>query len=348
MRHRRAGLIVTVLLVVLVLLSIAVDAQSREITDMSGRRVTVPDTIRRVYSSSPPVTFLIAAVDPTMLVGLNFPISEGGKDYLPKCMHSLPVLGGFFGRGRTANVEMIMKAKPDVIVLGGFKTTPTTEKYEETLKALGIPFVYVSFETLADYDAAFHFIGRLLNRQERTEMFRKYGSRALAEIDGILRSIPADNRPRVYYAQEADGLATDCDISPHAELISLVGARNVHHCTPRDAMGMERISFEQVAVYNPDVILVKEEAFFKKIFRDPGWKRIKAVQMRQVYLIPSLPFNWFDRPPSFMRFLGVQWLAGILYPQNYPKDMVREAQAFYRLFLGVDATGEQIRRVMHR
>jgi iron complex transport system substrate-binding protein len=170
----------------------------------------------------------------------------------------------------------------------------------------------------------------------------------LAEIDGTLKNIPPDRRPRVYYAEDLDGLATDCDISPHAELIGLTGARNVHHCTPRDAMGMERINFEQVAVYNPDVILVKEEVFFKKVFRDPAWKRIKAVQMKQVYLIPSLPFNWFDRPPSFMRLLGVQWLAGCLYPRYYPKDMIKEAQAFYRLFLGVDATEEQIRRVMHR
>ncbi|OPY68494.1 MAG: High-affinity heme uptake system protein IsdE precursor [Syntrophorhabdaceae bacterium PtaU1.Bin034] len=347
MKCPKAGRLLQVLSFSLVLLALALNVWPREITDMAGRRVIVPDIIRRAYSSSPPVTYLITAIDPTLLVGLNFPIAEGGKEYLPKCMHSLPVLGGFFGKGRTANIEMIMKAKPDVIVMGGPKTSSMTEKYESTLKNLGIPFVYVYFDTVADYTEAFRFLGQLFNKEERTARLGKYGKDVLAEIGQTVEAIPADRRPRVYYAEDKDGLATDCDRSYHAELINLVGARNVHRCTPKDTMGMERISFEQVVLYNPEVILVKEEEFFRKIFRDPGWRRIKAVREKRVYLIPGIPFNWFDRPPSFMRFLGVQWLMNCLYPQHYGKDMIKETGAFYRLFLGVAPTEKQIHRIIY-
>jgi len=54
-----------------------------------------------------------------------------------------------------------------------------------------------------------------------------------------------------------------------------------------------------------------------------------------VYLIPSTPFNWFDRPPSFMRFIGLQWLANLLYPNEYPIDIQEETKRFYANFMHV-------------
>ena len=101
-------------------------------------------------------------------------------------------------------------------------------------------------------------------------------------------------------------------------------------------MGMEKISFEQVMLYNPDVILVMENVFYKGVFSDPRWQQIKAVKNKKVYLIPNQPFNWFDRPPSFMRLLGVKWLANALYPEVFHDDMVKETKAFYKLFLQKD------------
>jgi len=96
------------------------------------------------------------------------------------------------------------------------------------------------------------------------------------------------------------------------------------------------------------VILVQERLFFDKVFKDPAWKRIRAVRQGRVYLIPRTPFNWFDRPPSFMRILGLQWLMSRLYPKEYPVDMVKEARNFYRLFLGVEVSDREIRRIVGR
>ena len=322
-------------------------AGAREILDMRGNRVLIPDAIKRIYSSSPPVTFLIASIDPAMLVGLNFPITEGGKAYLPASMHTLPVLGGFFGRGQTANIEMILKAKPDIIVTGGFRNTALNDKYEESLKTLGIPIVFVSFESLPEYSEALRFLGSILGREERTKKLAEYGNNALLKVNKSVNAIPVSKRPTVYYAEGMDGLSTECTGSPHAELIDLAGAKNVHRCRPKDTMGMETISLEQVVLYNPDVIIVKERAFFDKVFSDVRWKQIKAVRTKRVYLIPSLPFNWFDRPPSFMRFLGLQWLMGTLYPNEYHEDIVKEGRAFYRLFLGVDPKDGDMRKVIY-
>jgi len=64
------------------------------------------------------------------------------------------------------------------------------------------------------------------------------------------------------------------------------------------------------------------------------WKQVRAVRNKRIYLIPHVPFNWFDRPPSQMRLLGIQWLTNLLHPDLYPIDMVKETKSFYRLFVG--------------
>ncbi len=44
---------------------------------------------------------------------------------------------------------------------------------------------------------------------------------------------------------------------------------NVHHGEALDHYGMEKISMEQLFLYDPQVILVKEKAFFRAYFNDP-------------------------------------------------------------------------------
>jgi iron complex transport system substrate-binding protein len=66
------------------------------------------------------------------------------------------------------------------------------------------------------------------------------------------------------------------------------------------------------------------------------------VRNKKVYLIPNQPFNWFDRPPSFMRLLGAKWVAHRLYPESYGAGILtRETQAFFKLFLRVDLTAKE-------
>ena len=51
----------------------------------------------------------------------------------------------------------------------------------------------------------------------------------------------------------------------------------------------------------------------------------------RVYTMPNTPFSWCDRPPSVNRFLGIQWVANMLYPKAYDVDMVEVTKEFYSL-----------------
>jgi len=314
---------------------------ARELIDIFGRKFSIPDIPQRVYSASPPVTYMLYAIDPTTLVGLNFPVREWEKKYLNKRMQSLPVVGGWFGQAQTPNLEMVLKTKPDLIVLMRFGGAFASKMNEEAMKTMPMPVVDVALDKLSDYPDAFSFLGRVLGRERRTRDLVTYARKTLSEMAALAGSIPDHGKVSVYYAEGLDGLSTDCDTSGHAELINVAGGRNVHHCETRDLYGLEAVALEQVMLYDPDVILVKEPIFFKTVFSDPRWQQLRAVKEKRVYLIPFQPFNWFDRPPSFMRLLGSKWLANLLYPKKYPVDIVKETQDFFRLFLDVDLSPEE-------
>lgn len=115
-----------------------------------------------------------------------------------------------------------------------------------------------------------------------------------------------------------------------------------------DLPEMEKISMEQVLLYNPDVILTHERTFYAALPKDRRWQNVHAVKEKRIYLIPTVPFNWFDRPPSFMRLLGLKWLTNSLYPKRYPLDIRAETKKFYRLFLDTELDKRDIQEILSR
>lgn len=335
-------------LIILVALMSANTAQGKAITDMFGRKFSIADRPQKVYSASPPMTNLLYAIDPSMLAGLTVPIREYEKPYLRKEMLSLPLLGGWYGQGNTPNIEMILKIKPELIIIQKFGSAFHTKTNETVMKTVPAPVVAVTLTTVFDYPTALAFLGRLLGRESRAGELAAYAKKTIADMKVFTAKIDPQKKVSVYYAEGVDGLNTDCDTSMHTELIKLAGGRNVHQCPVRDMFGMEKISLEQVMLYDPDVILVFEGVFYRSVFGDPRWQRLRAVKNRRVYLIPNQPFNWFDRPPSVMRLLCVKWVASLLYPDRYPVDMVKETRQFFRLFLGFDLSAGEAKKLMNR
>lgn len=325
-------------------LGFRVDA--KEIVDMAGRTVTLPECINKVYNSSPPATYMLYAIDSSLIAGLNYPFTGNETKYLRREFTTLPILGGWFGQGRTPNMESILEVKPDLMIAWARRQGAINGKIEEMAGRLNMPVVYLKLDELREYSEAFLFLGKLLGREERGRELSEYASKALAEVERITASIPERERLSVYYAEGADGLSTECDRSSHAELINLAAGRNVYRCEPRDAFGMERISLEQVILYDPQVILVKERAFYEKVYADSRWRGIAAVKNKRVHLIPNAPFNWFDRPPSFMRLLGVQWLTSLFYPHYLPTDLAQETRRFYKLFLDLELGENELKEIL--
>ncbi|ABA87409.1 ABC transporter, periplasmic metal-binding protein, TroA_e family [Syntrophotalea carbinolica DSM 2380] len=331
-------------LIVALLLTVS-GAQGRTITDMAGRQVQVPDHIHRVLGAVSPVTWMIYALDPRLLAGINSALSHEDWDYLDPYVKALPVMGGFGGT-RGVNRETLLALRPDVVIFWGWNRAAVNRRLAQQLEGWGVPVVFVDLDRFDRYGAALRFLGDLLDREERAEQLAAYGERALAAVCAATADIPDDERARVYYAEGMDGLETEPQDSFHAELIPLAGGSNVHRGTLKHYRGRDKLSLEQVLLYDPEVILVQENVFFEAVKTDARWQKVQAVRDGRVWLVPDMPANWFDRPPSFMRYLGLQWLAHQLYPKRFPLDLKTETREFYKRFLGTAPDDEQLKKIL--
>ena len=152
--------------------------------------------------------------------------------------------------------------------------------------------------------------------------------------------MPSDERPRVYLARGPEGLETGVRGSINTEIIERVGAVNVVDVPGQE--GLAVVSFEQILAWNPDVIVTWDRRFMEHARTDPLWHSVSAVKAGRVYLSPSEPFGWIDRPPSINRLLGLRWLARILYPDRFTVDLREDTRSFFRLFYQVELTEGQL------
>lgn len=330
--------------VVLVLFSALLGAP-RTFLDVNNKEVVLPAQLSRIFTTAPPVSFLIAVIDDTPLMGVNFPqvnkSNKNGDKFLSKHFMELPMLGTWHGDS-VPNLETILEAKPELLVT--WDTPLLNQKISKDLARISVPTLKVNIDDAHNYPDVFRFMGKVLNKEERANKLADMASKYLKEIDQFVKTLPEEKRVKLYYAEEEDGLATDCDKSFHTEAFVLAGADLVHKCQQATILGLQRVSFEQVATYEPDVIIVQEASFFKKIFDDSKWKTLKAVQNKRVYLVPNTPFNWVDRPPSFMRILSAHWVASRLYPKQYCHSIQDKVKEFYTLFFNVTLSDEELKR----
>ncbi|MBC7944844.1 MAG: iron ABC transporter substrate-binding protein [Burkholderiales bacterium] len=317
----------------------AANAEQRQFTDSTARTIGVPAEIERVYAAGGPASVMVYALAPDKLIGWTRAVKPAERPWFPERYANLPELGRLTGRGNTANVEVLLKARPDIVVDVG-SLAPTFVSLAGRVQAqTGIP--YLLFDgTLAQTAQTLRALGALLGEEPRAQQLAGYVDRTLSEIQGKVANLPAEARPRVYYARGPDGLQTGLAGSINAEVLDWLGARNVASAAGRG--GLATVSLEQVLQWNPEVIVTIDLNFFEKIFADPRWRSIEAVKKRRVYLSPHLPFGWFDFPPSLNRLIGLQWLAQVFYPRLFDYDLRARTREFYRLFYHREPTAAQL------
>jgi iron complex transport system substrate-binding protein len=320
---------------------------ARTVTDSAGRTVTVPDKIERVYAAGPPASILLYVLAPDHLTGWPRAPRDYERPYLAEPYRDLPETGRLTGRGDTANLEAVLRTHPDLIFDFGSIGDTYISLADRTQAQIGVPYLLIDgrFENTP---AALRLMGDVLGVPERAEQLAIYAERLFAELDDVLAGVPDDERPRVYLARGPDGLETGLKGSINTEILERAGGRNVAD-PGEDSLvrrGITRASIEDVIVADPDTIVTWDRNFFEAVWSDPLWADIAALRLKRVYLAPTAPFGWIDRPPSINRLIGLKWLAGLFYPERFSFDLRRETRAFYRLFYHVDLSEAELDRLI--
>ncbi len=321
-------------------------ADTKTITDMTGRTVTVPAEITKVLGTSPPTTEAVYMIDPDVLIGLNFAFNS--TKYVPEKYRSLPNVGGQ-QMGNTLNYETFLAMNPDIILYGsspGTNVSGTISDIETKLKP--IPIVGVEDSTNAhDYDTEITYLGELLNKEDQAAALNRFYKDVYEKVTTKVASIPEDKKVKVYYAEGPDGLKTDPEVSDHAQLIAICGGKNVADVKEKGGGGMTPVSLELVVSWNPELILAGDAKFYQSVLSDPNWKDIDAVKNKQVYLIPNQPFGWIDRPPGVNRIIGIPWLAKVFYPDMFvDMDLAALIKEFYSKFYHYDLTDDEVKKII--
>jgi len=327
----------TLLALLLVLAPLA--AHARTVVDSAGRKVELPDRIEKVFAAGPPASILLYMLAPEKMTGWPDPPRAEERPFIAEKYRDLPALGRLTGRGGTANLEVVLKAAPDLILDFGSVRDTYASLADNVQAQTKIPYLLIDgrFEATPK---ALRLLGEVLGAGERAERQAAYVEATFAEIDAVLAAVATEKRPRVYLARGPDGLETGVVGSINTEIIERAGGRNVADAAGQK--GLVRASMEQVIAADPEIILTWDRNFFGKVYDDPLWAGIQAVREKRVYLAPTAPFGWIDRPPSLNRVIGLKWLAGLFYPDRIKQDLRETTQSFYRLFYHVEPSDTEL------
>lgn len=309
---------------------------ARTVTDSAGRTVTVPDRISKVMAAGPPASAVVYCLVPEALVGWQRAPRKEELPYLLPSTHALPELGRLTGRGDTANVEVVIKANPDLVVDFG-SVRPTFVSLADSVQGrTGIPYVLIDGRFDAT-PASLRLLGTTLGAPERAETLARYAEDLLRRVDAVVAASPEGDRPRVYLARGPEGLETGLRGSINTEILERAGGRNVA-VADDSRRGIANVSPEQILLWKPEVIVTWDRGFFEKVTQRPDsiWQSVPAVAGKRIYLAPTAPFGWIDGPPSVNRLIGLAWLANLLNGERFPFDIRRETRRFYKLFYHVE------------
>jgi iron complex transport system substrate-binding protein len=215
----------------------------------------------RIITMMPSVTETVCALACDRLVA-----TDRFSDW-PAQVRALPKAGGL----DDAEVEMIVRLKPDLVLLG------RSQGITSRLRELGISSFALETRSYADIGRTVSMIGQILGLQDRAARLNEAIANAVHEVAEQERARSHGNGPTVYFEVDRTPYAAGSS-SFIGELLALLGARNI--VTP-DLGPFPKLNPEYVVRHDPEVIFVSP-ADAPHLIERPGWDRIRAVKERRL------------------------------------------------------------------
>lgn len=257
-----------------------------------------PSRGRDVVAAGSPAALLVWATAPERLAGWPRKPGSTSLSALPALAAELPELGMLAGGGPPASLEAIAALKPRLIIDYGSIDIEYQDLAQRLQTRLGVDWRLID-GALERIPEAIREAGELLGARRRAESLADKS----AEVLERWRRAPPG--PGFYYARGADGLETGFRGALATEVLEGGGWTNV----AEGSRNIGRVTREQVAAWDPEVLVTLDRGFAEAARTDPGWRYRRDGSRRRLLLLPDRPFGWVDRPPSVNRLLGCAWLS---------------------------------------
>ena len=332
----------TLLLALLMVAALCPAAQAdthatRAFTDSVGRTVELPADLEKVAVSGPLAQIVLFALCPDKLAGIASRWDETAAQFFDAKYYDLPVLGQLYGGKGELNLETLLNSGAQVVIDVGEPKKTIVEDLDALQQQTGIPFVHITATTAAMGDA-YRKLGELLNMPAAAEALAAYCDRVYARTVEIAQSAEKKN---LLYITGDEGLNVIARGSYHAEVIDLLANNLAVVESPSSKGTGNEVDMEQILLWDPDVILFAPDSIYADVANRPEWQTVAAIQTGEYYEVPLGPYNWMGFPPSVQRYLGMMWMAQLLYPETTQLDLYAAVQEYYGLFYHCDLTEEQ-------
>lgn len=328
------------------------------VTDMSGDKVAVPDTVTRIAEQFPAHTVT------DIMLGVG-----GRLDAIPQNVSTIPFLRAvdpgivkvpqLFPATGSVNTEKLLTLGTSVVSAtgGGSALAP--------FKAAGLPAVNMTFSTISQLPKSITLAGQVYGGSAvaKAAAFDKYYAANLKLVTSRTASLPASSKPSVLHIASyedgqlvIDGPGTIMDgwikagggTDAAAPLAAVGSSKSYSHVT---------ITAEQLLQWNPDVIDIETpggdqglassygDSVAKALTKLPGWSSLKAVKDNTVYINPQGMYPW-DRftPEDALQLL---WVAKVLHPSLFADiNMRTEAANFYKTFFNYTPSAAQLDQIL--
>jgi iron complex transport system substrate-binding protein len=306
------------------------------VTDALGRTVEFEELPSRIAIVGKAAFMLLDAA-------FLFPEAvERITGYELRAQTGLDFINTAFPRSRTmtvlntdATAEQIAPLNPDLVMMKSYLKDGLGAQIEE----IGIKVVYLDLETPEAMANDIRTLGQVFGDSERAEQLVNLYDQAVKKITDVTSTLSDDQKPSVLMLQYSDKGGEIAFKVPPAEwiqtgIVEMAGGKPVWTDTPTD--GWTVITLEQIAAWNPDVILVvdykgKALEAITSLKQDNKWALLDAVKNGKIYAFP-LDFQSWDQADTRW-ILGLTWTAKKLHPDLFSNiSMAEEIRYFYSGF----------------
>lgn len=342
--------LLAVFVIILMSCGIATAQETRTITDMAGRKVTIPVHVDKVICSGPGcLRYLTYLQGQSMAVAVDDIETRKKKfDARPYAMANpqfkkLPIFGEFRGHD---NPELILGLEPQPQVI--FKTYANMGyNPDELQEKTGIPVIVLKYSTLAyGKDKIFKslkLMGEVIGKQQRAEQVCRFVDNCISELQQLTSGIPVNSYKTCYVGGIAKkgphGLQST---EPGYPPFIFVNALNVASPKNSEKKPLEHanVSKEQIVAWNPEILFVDlstsqlgiNSGAIYELKSDKAYQSLDAVHKGNVYTL--LPYNWYSR--NYGSILADAYYVGkVLYPERFKSiDPKTKADEIYTFMVG--------------
>ena len=307
---------------------VALGAEVKTITDMTGNEVKIPAQTQKIaalWHANNQMILVLGGADKIVTTTDQIKKNKWFAKIYPRIAEVPAALNG-----NDIQIEELVKLAPDVVVV-------SNKNFQENLTKNGFSAANLIFRDYDDMKKSVLLTAQIIggDAASKAKELNENLDANIALVTERTSKLKDVARPKVLH------------IVGGANLLKIDGTKTIIDTWVRYAGGknavqkegsMIEITAEEIVAADPDIIIVggaDNQKAVEKIYADPVFAGLKAVKDKKVYGNPKGVFSW-DRYGAESA-LQILWAATIVQPELFKDvDVKAQTKAFYKKFMNYD------------